>query len=46
MEKLVENKITGLSNLVGNTPLLEIAFLFKGKKRRLYAKAENLNMTD
>lgn len=35
----------GLSGLIGNTPLLEIEFLYKGKKRRIFAKAENLNMT-
>jgi len=34
-----------LRHLVGNTPLLEIAFRYKGEKRRIYAKAENLNMT-
>ena len=35
----------GLTSLVGNTPLLEITFLFNGKKRRIFAKAENFNMT-
>jgi cysteine synthase A len=38
-------RIKGLSSLIGNTPLLEIEFLFKGQKRILYAKAENMNMT-
>lgn len=38
-------RIRGLSSLIGNTPLLVIEFMFKGEKRRLYAKAENLNMT-
>lgn len=38
-------RIRGLSSLIGNTPLLAIDFLFKGEKRTLYAKAENLNMT-
>ena len=38
-------KIKGLSSLIGNTPLLEIEFLYKGRKRRIYAKAENMNMT-
>ncbi len=37
--------IYGLSGLIGNTPLLVIDFLYKGEKRTLYAKAENLNMT-
>ncbi|MFC1922663.1 PLP-dependent cysteine synthase family protein [Chloroflexota bacterium] len=31
--------------MIGNTPLLEIEFLFQGERRVLYAKAENLNMT-
>jgi cysteine synthase len=39
------NKVLGLSSLVGNTPLLSINFKFKGQKRILYAKAENMNMT-
>lgn len=34
-----------LTKLVGNTPLLAIDFLFRGEKRVLYSKAENLNMT-
>ncbi len=40
-----QGRIIGLSSLIGNTPLLEIEFMFKGKKRMLHAKAENLNMT-
>jgi cysteine synthase A len=35
----------GLSSLIGNTPLLEISFSLRGKKRVLHAKAEHLNMT-
>jgi cysteine synthase A len=31
--------------MVGNTPLLAIDFTFRGKRRTIYAKAENLNMT-
>lgn len=38
-------KFAGLRHLVGNTPLLGINFNYKGKKRIIYAKAENLNMT-
>jgi cysteine synthase A len=38
-------KIKGLSSLIGNTPLLEIEFLYKGRERKIYAKAENMNMT-
>jgi cysteine synthase A len=41
----IERKFRGLSNMVGNTPLLAISFRFRGERRTLYAKAENLNMT-
>ncbi len=34
-----------VKRLIGNTPLLAIDFTFRGKKRVIYAKAENLNMT-
>ena len=40
-----EKRIRGLSSLIGNTPLLAIELLYKGEKRTIYAKAENLNMT-
>ena len=40
-----ERRLLGLSRLVGNTPLLAIEFRFRGERRVLYAKAENLNMT-
>ncbi len=40
-----ESRISGLSSLISNTPLLAIEFLFRGKKLTLYAKAEHLNMT-
>jgi cysteine synthase A len=38
-------KVKGLKSLVGNTPLLEIKFSFKGKEKVIFAKAEHLNMT-
>jgi cysteine synthase A len=41
----IERKFRGLSNMVGNTPLLAISFRYRGERRTLYAKAENLNMT-
>ena len=37
--------VSNLSALIGNTPLLAIDFTFHGRKRTIYAKAENLNMT-
>jgi cysteine synthase len=44
-EQEINRRIRRLSSLIGNTPLLEIHFLYRGKRRTLYAKAENLNMT-
>ena len=38
-------RVKGLSSLIGNTPLLEIRFEYRGRDRTVYAKAENLNMT-
>jgi cysteine synthase A len=40
-----ECRISELSSLIGNTPLLAIEFTYRGERRVLYAKAENLNMT-
>ena len=44
-EKNVQSRVHGLAGLVSNTPLLEIEILFRGQERKLYAKAESLNMT-
>ncbi len=44
-DTLGKDKIRGISSLIGNTPVLEIDFLYKGEKRLIYAKAENFNMT-
>ncbi len=41
----MESRFRGLKRLVGNTPLLAVECLYKGEKRTIYAKAENLNMT-
>jgi cysteine synthase len=49
LTKTISDKTTkqfkGLRHLIGNTPLLGINFLYKGKPRTIYAKSENLNMT-
>lgn len=34
-----------LSSIIGNTPLLEVTFLYKGSLRTIYAKHETFNMT-
>lgn len=41
----ISKNLNGLQSLIGNTPLFEIEFLFKGKPGKIYAKAEYLNMT-
>lgn len=40
-----EEKFLALENLIGKTPLLKINFLYKGKPRCIYAKAEHYNLT-
>ncbi len=40
-----EGIIKSLKGMIGNTPLLEIKYTYKGEPRRIFAKAENLNMT-
>ena len=39
------DRFRGLKRLVGNTPLLAIEYRYQGRKRTLYSKSENLNMT-
>lgn len=38
-------RIQALQSLIGNTSLLEIGLMYRGKDRVIYAKAEHLNMT-
>jgi cysteine synthase len=45
IDEALQARFTGLSRLIGNTPLLAIDFEFDGERRVLFAKAENLNMT-
>lgn len=40
-----KTRVDKIRPLIGNTPLLAINYLYKGRKRVIYAKAENLNMT-
>jgi cysteine synthase A len=41
----ISTSIHGLNSLIGNTPLFEIEFMYRGKPGMIYAKAEYLNMT-
>lgn len=38
-------RFQNIAGLIGNTPLLEIHFRYKGEHRRLFAKAEHYNLT-
>ena len=38
-------RFAGLRDLIGNTPLLKVDFEFRGKRRRVWAKAEHLNLS-
>src|SRR5208283_2360257 len=41
----VEQKISALSRIIGNTPLLGIHFAYRGQQHVIYAKSEQVNMT-
>lgn len=41
----LKKRFASLAHMIGNTPLLEIEFKYKGKHRKLYGKYESLNMT-
>ena len=40
-----EARFQGLGRLIGNTPLLSVDYTFRGRRRRIFAKSESLNMT-
>lgn len=45
MDQKIEKKFQSLSYLVGNTPLLDIEFKYRGQTRHIYAKAEHMNLS-
>lgn len=45
MDEAIKQKFEGVAALVGNTPLLEIDYRYKGSRRRIFAKAEYFNVT-
>lgn len=45
MEKALTERFAAIEPLIGQTPLLEIACTFRGKPRKVYAKAEYYNLT-
>ncbi len=44
-ETSVASSFAGLSQIIGNTPLLEIKLLYRGQPRVVYAKFEAMNLT-
>lgn len=44
-KETIFKRIEALRNLIGNTPLIEIHFKYKGENRRIFAKAEHYNLT-
>ncbi len=41
----IEEKFNSILPMIGNTPLMEISFKYKGKLRRVFAKAEAYNLS-
>jgi len=41
----IGRRFRAIRHMVGNTPLLAVDLSFRGRRRRLYAKAEHLNLT-
>lgn len=41
----IPTRCTQLKHMIGNTPLLAIRLLYRGRERVIYAKAEQINMT-
>src|SRR5215510_16516293 len=41
----VSARSRNLKHMIGNTPLLAIRYLFRGRERVIFAKAEHMNMT-
>ncbi|MBQ4518551.1 MAG: cysteine synthase family protein [Clostridia bacterium] len=45
MDQALKDRFAAIEPLIGHTPLLEISFTYKGKARRIFAKAEYYNVT-
>ncbi len=45
MTDVMKERFEAIRPLIGHTPLLELHYTFRGKKRRLFAKAEAYNLT-
>jgi hypothetical protein len=45
LDEELEQRLSALARMVGNTPLLGIRYRFRGRLRTLYAKCEQMNLT-
>ena len=45
LDPAVASRFEALTHVIGNTPLLAVDFLFRGRPRTLYAKCEQMNLT-
>ena len=44
-DTIITEKFNNIRGMIGKTPLLEIRFTYKGEPRKIFAKAEYLNLT-
>lgn len=42
---MIEEKFSSLWHLVGNTPMVEVVYTYRGSKRSIFAKCESYNFT-
>lgn len=45
VENRLNDKLNHLWSLIGNTPMLQLEYRYKGKVRKIYVKCENYNLT-
>ncbi|MFT4093037.1 MAG: cysteine synthase family protein [Niabella sp.] len=45
LDKTKRDKFRHLWHLIGNTPMIEVAYTYKGKCRKIYVKCEHYNLT-
>jgi cysteine synthase len=45
MDDTIKKRLSGLSKLIGNTPMLALHFSYHGEPRVIYAKLESINFT-
>ena len=45
LDSAVAPRLEALTHVIGNTPLLAVDFIFRGRPRTVYAKCEQMNLT-